>query len=301
MNFLSRNRNVFDFLKRKISKKYLKKICRQHIKNREQLVLFSYDFISQSIFIDGRFENYELNLIESVFNKRLKNKVTLDIGANIGNHTLAFSKFSKKVYSFEPNPKVFDVLKLNTKDLENVEVFNFGASNKKQSIVAKIPKLNCGSGSVSSEKNKEMYKDNFYEFSFELIALDNLKNISNEDIGLIKIDVEGHELQAFEGMRRLLEKYKPIILFEQNRGITSGSSNEIDFLRSIGYEHLYELNRVENWITPKCFPKTLKSLLQIIEVLILGEPSNKLELSPISKLTKKSYDMLVFANEKIDM
>lgn len=96
MNFLSRNRNVFDFLKRKISKKYLKKICRQHIKNREQLVLFSYDFISQSIFIDGRFENYELNLIESVFNKRLKNKVTLDIGANIGNHTLAFSKFSKK-------------------------------------------------------------------------------------------------------------------------------------------------------------------------------------------------------------
>jgi hypothetical protein len=98
MNFFKRNRNVFDYLKRKISKKYLKKICREHIRKRDQLITFSYDFISQSIFIEGRFEDHELTLIENIFKEKLKNKITLDIGANIGNHTVAFSKVSNKIY-----------------------------------------------------------------------------------------------------------------------------------------------------------------------------------------------------------
>ena len=301
MNFFKRNRNVFDYLKRKISKKYLKKICREHIRKRDQLITFSYDFISQSIFIEGRFEDHELTLIENIFKEKLKNKITLDIGANIGNHTVAFSKFSNKIYSFEPNPKVFEVLKLNTRDLKNVEIFNFGASSKKQSMHAKIPKLNCGAGSVSNKEDEYKDSNSYYEFSFDLIALDTFKNISNEDIGLVKIDVEGHELEAFKGMKSLLKKNKPIILFEQNRGIINGSSDEIEFLENIGYKHLYELKKIDNWITPKFIPKILQSLLQLIEVLILGEPSNKLKLNPISKLSKKTYDMLIFTNERIDI
>lgn len=300
MNFINRNRNIFDYLRRKITRKYLKKICREHIKERDQLILFSYDFISQSIFMDGRFEDCELTLIENIFKDQLKNKITLDIGANIGNHTVVFSKFSHKVYSFEPNPKVFEVLKLNTKDLKNVEIFNFGASSKKQSMHAKIPKLNCGGGSVSNEEAGEKDSNSYYEFSFDLIALDTFKNIPNEDIGLVKIDVEGHELEAFKGMKSLLEKNKPVILFEQNRGITDGSSNEIEFLKNIGYKHLYELKKIEDWVTPKFLPKTLKSFMRLIEVLILGEPSSRLKLSPISKLTKKKYDMLIFTSERID-
>ena len=98
------------------------------------------------ISVDGRFEDSELNLIEKLFKGRLDKGVILDIGANIGNHTLAFSKISKKVYAFEPNIFVFELLKINTKRLKNVEIFNFGASDRNQSIVAKIPKLNWGGG-----------------------------------------------------------------------------------------------------------------------------------------------------------
>ena len=58
------------------------------------------------------------------------------------------------------------------------------------------------------------------------------------NIGMIKIDVEGHELNAFKGMKLLLKKTKPIILFEQNRGIFNWTSDEVEFLRSIGYKHL---------------------------------------------------------------
>lgn len=70
-------------------------------------MVFSFDFIAQSIAIDGRFETNELSLIQKLFTETLKDKVVLDIGANIGNHAIALSKIAKKVYAFEPNPVVF--------------------------------------------------------------------------------------------------------------------------------------------------------------------------------------------------
>jgi FkbM family methyltransferase len=299
MRTLNRNRNIFDYLRNKIAKKYLKKICREHIKERNQLIVYSFDFISQSIFIDGRFEDAELNLVENKFKRFLKDNVVLDVGANIGNHTVAFSKYAKKVYAFEPNQKVFEVLNLNTKDLNNVEIFNYGASNKKQSIIAKIPKLNCGGGSVVSEA-KAKDKNMFMSMRFNLVALDKLKKIQSHKVGLVKIDVEGHELEAFKGMQQILKNHKPIILFEQNRGILNGTSDVINFLRSIGYDNLYELKKVDDWVLKKFIPKLFKSLFEFIEVLLIGVPSNKLQLKPIKYLTKSSYDMLVMSNSELN-
>lgn len=299
MKTLNRNRNIFDYLRNKIAKKYLKKICRKHIKERNQLIVYSFDFISQSIFIDGRFEDAELNLVENKFKRFLKDNVVLDVGANIGNHTVAFSKYAKKVYAFEPNQKVFEVLNLNTKDLNNVEIFNYGASNKKQSIIAKIPKLNCGGGSVVSEA-KAKDKNEFMSMRFNLVALDKLKKIQSHKVGLVKIDVEGHELETFKGMQQILKNHKPIILFEQNRGILNGTSDVINFLRSIGYDNLYELKKVDDWVLKKFIPKLFKSLFEFIEVLLIGVPSNKLQLKPIKYLTKSSYNMLVMSNSELN-
>ena len=298
MNILKRNRNILNYLKKKISKIYLKEICRKHIKIRYQPVVFSFDFISQSIFIEGRFEDSELNFIEKNFKHYLDNKIILDIGANIGNHTIAFSKYAKKVYAFEPNKKVFEVLKLNTDNIKNVEIFNYGASSKKQSIIAKIPKLNCGGGSIDN-KIKSKDKNNFHKSIFKLIPLDKFNQIQNKKISLIKIDIEGHELQAFKGMKFILKKNKPIILFEQNREIFNGGSEVISFLKSVGYNNLYELKKVDNWILKKYAPKIFKFVFEFIEVLIIGEPINKLKLKSINNLTKKSYDMLVMSCSKI--
>ena len=299
MKISNRRRGVLDYLRKKIARRYLRKISREHVNSYDQLVLFSFDFISQSIFIDGRFENNALSLIEKLFKDKMDEKLTLDIGANIGNHTLALSKFSKMVYSFEPNPTVFDVLKLNTRNIENVKIFNFGASDQDQSITAKVPKLNCGAGSVYFEK-KSKKTNQFYEYSFVLKQLDQLDTLSNKMIGLIKIDVEGHELQAFKGMRQLLEKNKPVILFEQNRGISHGSSSEVEFLKSIGYSYLYELRKVDDWLVPNWMPKGIVSFFRLLEVLMLGEPSSELELNLINTLeNNKVYDMLVFSFDEI--
>lgn len=298
MNLSNRRRGALNFLRKSITKRYLKKISREYAKTKDQLAVFSFDFISQSIAINGRFESDELTLLENKFSEKLKNKTILDIGANIGNHTIAFSKIAKNVIAFEPNPTVFEILKINVKNATNVEIFNFGASDTNHILKAKIPKGNSGAGSVT-ESEKSLKKDQFYELEFDLRVLDEIENLSTIDIGLIKIDVEGHELKAFFGMKKLLELQKPTILFEQNRGIRNGTSEEIDFLRSLGYKHLYEFENIENWITPEFIPKPFKTACKFIEVLILGEPSSELKFTEVESLNNKSYDMLVFSFERI--
>lgn len=299
IKFFHRRRGVFKYLSKRIARRYLRNSSKEHIKTKDQLVMFSFDFISQFISIDGRFENHELSLIEKTFEGKLDNKIVFDIGANIGNHSVALSKFSKMVYSFEPNPYVFDILKLNAKNFKNIRVFNFGASDVNQDIIGKVPKRNCGGGSTYLDK-KNSKVNHFYEVLFKLKEFDRLSLIPKKNIGLIKLDVEGHELQALKGMKRLLKKNKPVILFEQNRGIANQTSLELDFMKSIGYEFLYELCECEKWITPKNMPKTFESLFRFLEVCIFGEPSGDLKLRLIKTLEKKSYDMLIFSFQPLE-
>ena len=67
MRISNRNRGIFKYLCKKISRRYLRNASREYIKTKDQLVTFSFDFISQFIAIDGRFENQELSLIEEIF------------------------------------------------------------------------------------------------------------------------------------------------------------------------------------------------------------------------------------------
>jgi FkbM family methyltransferase len=299
MKYLRRNRGIGSYLAKKITRRHLRSISKEYIETKDQLAMFSFDFISQMISVDGRYEDGELKLIEKIFKGRLDKRAILDVGANIGNHTVAFSKIAKKVYAFEPNIFVFELLRMNTKKLKNVEIFNFGASDQNQSTLAKIPKLNWGGGSLDlDEKNSQPNK--FIEVLFKLKTLDSIQILQKINIGMIKIDVEGHELNAFKGMKSLLRKNKPIILFEQNRGILNQTSEEIKFLQSIGYKYLYEFKKTDDWITPSNMPKTFQSLLKFFEVLILGEPLSEFELSLITRLEKKTYDILFFACNPIE-
>lgn len=147
---------------------------------------------------------------------------------------------------------------------------------------------------------KAKNKNNFMNMSFNLVALDKLKKIQSHKIGLVKIDVEGHELEALKGMQQILKNHKPIVLFEQNRGIFNGTSDVINFLRSVGYDNLYELKKADDWILKRFIPKLFKSLFEIIEVLLIGIPSDKLELKSIKCLTKSSYDMLIMTNSELN-
>ena len=74
--------------------------------NTDIKVLFNKDVISSNILLNGVYEkellDFNLELCKKV--GKLKNFSVADIGANIGNHSLYFSNYFKKVYAFEAHP-----------------------------------------------------------------------------------------------------------------------------------------------------------------------------------------------------
>ena len=56
--------------------------------------------------------------------KRKKNMVVLDIGANVGMFSLFIKPYARKIYAVEPSRRIFECLKENTKDWDNIEIFN---------------------------------------------------------------------------------------------------------------------------------------------------------------------------------
>ncbi len=292
-----RDRNILKYIQYEIVRKYLRKKTRENIYDFHQIAVLTNDLITESILLNGMHEKEYLKVIKSSLEKHIKNKIVLDIGANIGTHSLFFSRLSRQVYSFEPNKKVFDLLELNTKNYKNIQVFNFGLSNKSGLFNALIPMDNTGGAGLKQGDLKNSFSEKFRVKKYTDITL-----LKNKKIGLIKIDIEGHELKAFEGMKKLLSSQSPLVLMEQKDGIYNNSSEETDFLKTCGYTHIYEFKRYDDWLhkkLPNLLPKFIKIIFRFGEILFFGIPSEDLKLKEIFNLTKKRYDLLLFSKKAI--
>ena len=130
--YLSKYR--FSLPLRKIINRINHKIASKNIKRgNPRIAIFAFDHIGLEINNFGIYEENLLNAIMSFLKDMVNLKkfdLILDVGANIGNHSLYFSNFSKQVFSYEPNPNTFELLKFNTKNLSNINIYNIGISNK---------------------------------------------------------------------------------------------------------------------------------------------------------------------------
>lgn len=216
-----------------------KSIAKKNIKKNFQLVIFSFDHIGLSINLDGRYENSQLNLLEQFITKKMKNsnkQIALDIGANIGNHSLFLSKYFEKVYSFEPNPITFDVLSINTKylaDKKNIITYNFGLSDIENELPFIVNSDNIGGSKIISLDSKS---SNPKKLLIKVKKADDIDILLKENISLIKIDVEGHEINSLKGAEKIIVKNKPVILFEQgSEEIIDKKSEVIEYLSGHNY------------------------------------------------------------------
>ncbi len=150
-----------------------------------------------------------------------KEKIALDIGANIGTHTYYLSKYYKNVHAFEPF--VYDVLEKNIKinKINNVKIYKFGLSNA--TCKSKIRKVNTNIGSSYIDKDGDI--------DIRLHKLDEIYKDKNEKIGFMKIDVEGHELEVLEGAKETIIVNKPVIIIEIK------NKKALDMLLDLGYKY----------------------------------------------------------------
>ena len=153
-------------------------------------------------------------LIFDLYDELLKSDSNvIDVGANVGGHTCVLSKICLygNVYSIEPIPinvkKIKDNLRLNNL-IENVNVIE-------ELIYSEVATVKFNSNLNNFNKGVGHITNDNYSSSVETNTLDNL-NIK-EKIDLIKIDVEGQEIEILKGAKELLMVNKPIIIIEYNQ------------------------------------------------------------------------------------
>jgi FkbM family methyltransferase len=163
----------------------------------------------------------------------LIDKTVLDVGSNVGNHAIYFSKISKKIICFEPEDLNYKILEINTSfDKNKFECKNFGLSDENKEFLLYLNTFNSGNNSISEEK---INGDNLMvPQKIKVRRLDDLE--LTEEIGLIKIDVEGLETNVIKGGIKTILKNKPVILFESNKNeFTNGTTSTIEYLKTINY------------------------------------------------------------------
>ena len=274
---MEKKRNIFqwysDYKKIKNRNSILDKLYEFNFINSKQfnsLALPSFDYISSVISVDGLYEKEELLFLKKKILKKNKRNIALDVGGHIGNHSIFFSNLFKKVYAFEPNPYIFRYLKFNLENIKNAHCFNYGASNKNTTHNLQTLENNSGASKIVKKKNKKNYICKFRK-------LDNLKFL-NKKIDLIKIDVEGHEVEALEGMIKIVKKNKPIILFENMSNLNQ--EKFINKLKISGYKYFYSLNR-KKWKTNQSLNYFFRILLKIFEAILFGAPEYSLQTTKL--------------------
>ncbi len=154
---------------------------------------------------------------------------TIDIGANVGHYTARLSQLvgrSGRVLAFEPVPHTFELLVANIAALgaANVSLFNVAVSAEAKTVGMSIPQFDTG---LANNYEAEITTQGG-QFDVLAIALDSLH--LPHRVRLIKIDVEGHELQALRGMQELLRRDHPRLIVE-------GTSESVfEFLQALNYK-----------------------------------------------------------------
>lgn len=187
-------------------------------------------FIDREVYLYG---GYEMDRIERFLElvPKARRGVILDVGANVGTHTLRFASEFAQVYSFEPNPRVFRQLERNLaiNRLANVTPLQVGLGREASvSPLFSIEKSNLGLATFLKTEQYDLPLKQIGEARIE-VGDDFLRSRRIDRIDALKIDVQGYELEVLAGLRGTLEASRPVVWFEFGAG-TESETNSVSVL-----------------------------------------------------------------------
>ncbi len=210
-------------IRRRFRRELQKYLSRRDVEYAEasprKMAVFAHDLIGTEINLDGVFERRELELLFSFLKPvlpQLAAGTCLDVGANIGNHTIYFSSRFANVVAFEPNPEVFQLLTFNVRGLRGVSVECVGLGSSARDAVLNEVKGNLGASSLRGSSEGRGVN----------VSIRRMDDVSvGKPITFIKIDTEGFEAEVLAGGIRTLMDCQPVVVFEQlksefERGVT---------------------------------------------------------------------------------
>ena len=129
-----------------------------------------------------------------------KGKICVDLGANLGEYTRKMASVAKLVIAFEPDPWTLKLLQENVTHLDNVRIEN-AAAGVKEAIVLLYRHEKFEQNPASRSQSSTVLSCADYlntEEGIEVSQIDFIKYL--EDIGLLKIDIEGAEVDILESL-----------------------------------------------------------------------------------------------------
>lgn len=172
---------------------------------------------------------YESDMLEFIAKMPYRSGLWLDIGANVGNHTIFFSRFCNpdEVWAYEPNKATFDILRQNiaANCTRTVRAFNCAIGAKK-GYCNFSDLVNTGINKVIKGKG---------DTRMETIT-------ATAKVALMKIDVEGYELNVLKGAADVIERDKPELFIE-----THGKPEKLLELLPEGYKIIRRYNNAPTY------------------------------------------------------
>ncbi len=163
----------------------------------------------------GVFERRSLLLVKRYLRRNL---TTIDIGANVGIWTSFLANElgeTSIIHAFEPNPGAIKFLKnlVRMNSLENIKLHELALSNSEGEVQLHLNNLEDADVYASMQPGRTtnyiQVQSNTLDKSLQLLG-------SDLEIGFIKIDVEGFELEVLQGSEKTLRRHKPDICLEVN-------------------------------------------------------------------------------------
>ena len=188
--------------------------------------------------------------VKTLFNETILNNLSkiitpgstvIDIGAQVGNMSVAYSLFANKVISFEPNPATFEVLEKNSELNSNIFPFNYAISDEEGPLTFHYSdhgfcnggfatRTQVGIGVTGHNIPIDVWAINFEKFIQE-------NNIEVGNISLIKIDAEGHDKDILKTLVNTITTHKPVLITEIYNGLNPNEITDLlNTIHSLGYK-----------------------------------------------------------------
>lgn len=233
--------------------------------------------IDLSIFLNIKDEN-SISNIKKIINIKEKKNI-IDIGANVGSVSLPLAKMfeNSKIISIEPTIYAFSKLKknvnLNPNLKKRINLENIFISNHSRIV----KKVHSSWNFLNNEKKHNIHLGTLKKTSFRTKKLDQICS-KFKKIDLIKIDVDGYELDVLKSGKKTVIKHKPPVYFEFAPYL----------YKEFGYTAETLIKFIKNELNYKFYDKNLKKVKNINKLIkkLHNRSENFFLLHESTKLSK---------------